>query len=141
MFSKPENMTLETKLISIAKAVLNKINSDIIDTTYTMRRLDIVASAILADSYKKMYIEAYNNNPNIKGIIRPKVNSWIGLISNGNTEVLDKFGMTPYNNTILENIAKRIELEINTYKNTYMFMVRNYIKSMKELCTYNPLFR
>jgi len=133
MFSKPENMTLETKLISIAKAVLNKINSDIIDTTYTMRRLDIVASAILADSYKKMYMEAYNNNPNIKGIIRPKVNSWIGLISNGNTEVLDKFGMTPYNNTILENIAKRIELEINTYKNTYMFMVRNYIKSMKEM--------
>jgi len=133
VLNRPENANMIIKLTNIALAVMRKVDSEIIDKTYAMQRLEPLSKAILLDSYKEMYKDAYKRNPNLRGVIKPKVNSWISLINNTQNESLDKFGLTPYDNTVLENIAKRVALEIDTYKNKYMFMVRNLINYVKDM--------
>ena len=133
MILREENNNISIKLIDITSAIMRKINSDTIDKTYAMQRIEMVGMAILGNEYKRLYQQTYAKNNSIKGFIRPTPNSWLNLITNVKSTSVDKFGITPYNNDVLENLSKRVELELQTYKNKYAFMIQNYIKYVEDM--------
>lgn len=124
---------MATKLINIANAIMRKVNNDNIDKSYASNRIQIVGEAILNNRYKLMYQEALAANKVVKGFIRPLNNSWVNLISNSSNESFDKFGISQFNNEVLENISKRISLEIDTYKSNYSFMAKNYNTYLEDM--------
>jgi len=133
MILRKENDVMATKLINIANAIIRKVSNDNIDKSYAANRIQIVGEAILSNRYKLMYQEALAAHKDVKGFIRPLNNSWVNLISNSSNESFDKFGISQFNNEVLENISKRISLEIDTYKNNYSFMAKNYNTYLEDM--------
>jgi len=129
---RDENTKQIELMVLLATATLNKVakNNGDIRPPSSDTGLKNLTLSILNGFYKTALTMSLSKNPNTKGLIVNKPNSWLNLIdlSNFNSN-MTKFNILPVSSEILDSINGRVNNEVELYRNT----LRNKINRSIEI--------